>query len=46
MEEYTEKQKALALRYVVEKFGDDMEPEEIALLMEVYIDGMNFNNVI
>lgn len=44
--EYTEQQKAIALRYVVEKFGDELDAEETALLMEVYLDGMNYVNLI
>lgn len=46
MKDYTEQQKALALRYVVEEFGEEMEPEETALLMEVYLDGMNYINIL
>ena len=42
--EYTEEQKAIALRYAIEKFGEDItsDPEEVAMIMEIYIDGMNY----
>jgi hypothetical protein len=44
MKECTEEEKALALMYIINKFDQEMpkeDPEGTAILMEVYIDGMN-----
>jgi hypothetical protein len=40
---YTEQEKASAMRYVVEQFGDEYatnEVKESAMIMQIFIDGM------
>lgn len=47
MNEYTDQQKAEALRYIVENYGDDFvkdNPDQTAFMMEIFIAGMTYNH--